>query len=253
MRSLIDLIEMYSSQNTYALQALKNTDFDYYNHWWEICNWAEETDNLDAFGDFESAEQLHEEDASLFEHIPEYLQKEASETILHNLMRHDPAEVPSSEWFTPENKLIPRQTWLVHFTDHASAIIHDGFTKGMDDAYKLGLTTYFGDGAKQYGGYNFAFEAKSRYASFAASQKKYGKEAILFQSSGVKAWHSGDEEDQIIFWGPEVDKNSLIYIHQSHGDWYVLNKHSRPIIQGEFEYIVNWLIANYDQYRKALR
>ena len=40
------------------------------------------------------------------------------------------------------NKLLPRTTWLVHFSDNAEDIVQEGFKYGEDDYSDLALTTH---------------------------------------------------------------------------------------------------------------
>jgi len=71
------------------------------------------------------------------------------------------------------------------------SIAKNGFTIGMSDMRKLGLTTYArNDGySKKYGGYNFAFSLDERDYKYAGN--KYGKEAIVFRASGL--WYITQE------------------------------------------------------------
>lgn len=256
MRKYINIIEQYSEPNSTLLRHLGNQGFDFYRYWWEICKWAEDTDELEAFSEvagepIESANELNEHEADLFAKLPQHLQRDAEEWVLEYLNTNDPSELPSASFFTPTKKLIPRGTWLAHFTDEPDAIISAGFTKGTDDMDRLGLTTYRKNEYKSKG-YNFAFEATGRYAEFAAQKRKYGRDCLLFQNSGVKAWHNGDEEDQVIFWGPEVDKRGIIVLEYSEGDWAVLANDRRTLFTGEFEAAVKWVIQNHHQYRRML-
>jgi hypothetical protein len=258
MRKFIDILEKYSSDNAYLLRHLNNSEFDYYRHWSLICLWAEENDHL---GDFElgddavvdDASTLNDYDPEVFLTLPEWQRREAIEWATEYLERHDPSELPSNHYLSAEKKLLPRDTWLVHFTDHAGAVVANGFTHGTSDVDALGLTTYTKHEAKSMGGYNFAFEAGSRHALWAAQKGKYGKQAVMFMNSGVKAWHSSDEEDQIIFWGPEVDRHSIIRLFNEYGDWSVHDvRTNRPIVTGDFEKVVDWVMRNTRQYARAL-
>lgn len=252
MRSWITLVEKYSEPNSFLLRHLRDDQFDYHQHWYEICQWAEETDNISEFGEDMSREDLEDSDPSIFNILPEELQSEAAEWVIDYLNTHDPANLPSNHFLSPESKLINRQTWLVHFSDHAHNIARNGFTHGVYDVDKLGLTTYFTHDSKKSGGYNFAFEAQSREAEWAAQKGKYGRHAVVFRNSGVKAWHGSDEENQIIFWGPDVASSDIVELNNDGGDWVVVSHDGREITRGEFPKIIKWIITNYDQYRKIL-
>ena len=250
--------ETYGANNSYLLQHLKTDDFDYYRYWWYIAEWAESTDNLDLFNVSDMTDFQDDPDtfAPLFTTLPEWAKKEAEEWVISYLNRHEPSEVPSSQYFSLQNaKLLPRTTWLVHFTDHAHDILQRGFRVGVPDMDSLGLTTYMSHEAKAVydGGYNFAFLAQSRDAEFAASKKKYGRDAILFQNSGVHTYHYSDEEDQVIFYGPDVDLHSLIYLREEYGDWYITDKTgNKKLVTGDFDKVVSWAIKNYSRYRNSI-
>ena len=119
------------------------------------------------------------------------------------LLQQEPAEAPSFLFFDPPKVL--RNTWLVHFTNDADAIERKGFRHGIDDPMRVGLTTHFGKAAKAQPGYTFAFrpEDVNRYA-WKMGRPKYGKEAVVFRADAVLAYHTSDEEDQAIGWGPEA-------------------------------------------------
>jgi len=119
------------------------------------------------------------------------------------LLQQEPAEAPSFLFFDPPKVL--RNTWLVHFTNDADAIERKGFRHGIDDPMRVGLTTHFGKAAKAQPGYTFAFrpEDVNRYA-WKMGRPKYGKEAVVFRADAVLAYHTSDEEDQAIAWGPEA-------------------------------------------------
>ena len=145
-------------------------------------------------------------------------------------------------------KGIVRNQWLVHFTDHPDEIARDGFTIGMDDLSKLGLTTFYNEKGKR-GGYNFAVPAGETRS---IKNLHFGKHAVLFRASGLMTYHSGDEFYQVIFWGR--DARDIIPIHRVYDDWCLPDGGSgRPLFQSEdIQKTVDWAIANFSQYRRAL-
>lgn len=165
-----------------------------------------------------------------------------------------PVEAPSFLYFnTPE--LIKNQ-WLIHFTkDDAQAIQADGFTKGVDDLTTLGLTTHIYEEDKP-GGYNFAYHLGDflRYGSSHYGGWKYGKSAVMFRASGLRMWHSGDEEPQVIFWG--ADAKDIVVLAQHGENWMVDS--CKPIERDDvyaaedLEAVVDWVVDNFQQYRKVL-
>lgn len=165
----------------------------------------------------------------------------------------DYAAQPTWSFFDKPKMLRP-DTWLIHFTDSAINIAYDGFKKGVDDMTKLGLTTHLGNAAKKYGGYNFAFVAYSREAKNAARENKYGKEAVMFQSSGVQAYHYGDNENQVMFWGKSVNPNKLVFLSRDYDNWCVstMRMNRDCAYKGDFENVVDWVIENHQQYRHKI-
>lgn len=260
-----ELLERYTSDNSYLRNYLKNDHgFDAHHYWWTIVQWAEHNEEaMEAFAEIlgkesVSTDDLEEEDPDIFYRLPDHLQREGAEWAIDYMREHDPAEVASTEHFSLQNKrLLPRETWLVHFTDDPMAIAEQGFALGTMDMARLGLTTYTKNSAKGMGGYNFAFIADGRYAQWAADQRKYGKHAVMFQSSGVHTWHYADEEEQVIFWGKDVmPRDIVVLMHRD--DWYVQShdqRHGyteRRLFAGDFEKCVAWVMANFRQYHKAL-
>jgi hypothetical protein len=256
-----EITEAYSRENSWLLKYMKDHEFDPYGAWYEICDWLDKNDMFDmvsklAGEEITSVDQLNEFEADLFYKLPADVQKECAEEVVEYIIQNNPAEAPSWAHMSLKNKKpLPNTTWLVHFSDDASSICHNGFKYGMDQMDKLGLTTYFKKDAKAYGGYNFAFAALSRYAVHAAYEKKYGRNAVIFQNSGVECMHHGDEEDQIIFWGADVNPKSIVYLKEDGGDWCVVPRDFDKrefLFKGTFEKTVNWVIQNYQQYRKVL-
>ncbi len=162
------------------------------------------------------------------------------------------------------NRLV-KPTWLVHFTDDPESIASDGFTHGWDSTEGLGLTTHFSDEARKRGpGFNFAFVLGSRDAKNAArsdwrsSGPKYGKHAVVFWAGGVEAYHYGDEEDQVIFWGLEVGQDRIFAMRNGDDGWWVDDATGRTVFgidQGApyddraeakgFEETAEWIVSNH--------
>lgn len=129
---------------------------------------------------------------------------------------------------------------------------------GVSEIEKLGLTTSLGEFDKKYGGYNFAytlgdFKKYGRSDYTRGGGWKYGKEAVIFNASGVKLWHHGDEEPQVIFWGATA-KNIIPLTRGDNMDWAVRSKVTGNILfeSDELETLVRWVEAHFNQYRKHL-
>jgi len=154
------------------------------------------------------------------------------------------------------NKFI-KPTWLVHFTDSPDDISAEGFVKGWEELEGLSYTTFYRN--PKYPGYNFSFHADNyRDINAAARGKKYGEHAVLFWGSGVQATHYGDEEDQVIVWGPSINTNLIIPImRQSDGDWAIMNNRykydEQPMYESEkITDVIEWAIDNNELVRRVM-
>lgn len=151
-----------------------------------------------------------------------------------------------------------RNQWLIHFSDNAYDIWKDQtFKYGTEysDYNRLALSTHFTRDSKKYGGFNFAYEDDDvdKYA-FDRHGYKYGNEAILFKGDGIKIFHNGDEEPQVIFDG-KATKGPLIYLEVDDNEFKITsNIDSNKVLykSEKIDNIVNWVDTNYAQYRKHL-
>ena len=142
--------------------------------------------------------------------------------------------------------------WLVHFTDDPSGIEESGLAYGHPDIDGVHLTTWKTNRQKAPG-YNFAFPANSTDAKAAAQDKKYGNDAVVFFSGGIEFDHNGDQESQVVVWGPNVNREMIFPIKHDYGDWYVEDYRGRPIVAGKtYEQAVDFVKNNW-QMLKATR
>lgn len=259
-----DLVEKYTADNSYLLRHLKDGKFDPYTYWNELRVWFDEhEDYVELLSEitgqeFADADAINEEDPDLFYKLPQDVQEEAAEWVIEWLMRHDPAEAPThAQVGLQQQKLIPRSTWLLHFTDHPDEVAAEGFKYGVADMNKLALTTYMSNKSfeKQFGGYNFAFLAGSRDSRNAEHDRKYGKHAVMFQNSGVMTFHYADEENQVIFRGEDVDPRDIVVLHH-YDDWQVQSRRQtrggKALYAGDFDRCVAWVQQHFAQYRRYL-
>lgn len=201
----------------------------------------------------DAVEWLSHNDSQIFNQFVEYVWDLSQKVDLYDYV-HRPG-YPS--WNYMDFRGYVKNQWLIHFSDHAKDIWRDQtFKYGLDDYTELGLTTYYKDEAKQFGGYNFAYDvgdfvryARSRYHS---RGWKYGKEAVMFRASGVKVWHWGDEEPQVIFVGRTA--RDIVYIQSTgESDWGVMNERTgNYIFREDLPQVVRWVIDNFNQYRSVL-
>lgn len=115
----------------------------------------------------------------------------------------------------------------------------------------LGLTTYRSKSSKKFGGYNFAFKMDGADAE--NPDGKYGKECVVFQSSGVEGYHGGDEEDQVIFWGKSITTQPIPIIAGSSKAWEVWSMmNNRAVFSTDsIEDAFAWVRKHYRQYQRA--
>lgn len=123
------------------------------------------------------------------------------------LVERDPANAPAYlTLMWPE--LMPKGTWCIHFTNEGT---FESFTQGATIP-RLALSTWWENkeparcpenlsdelGIYEYV-YVFSFQASKIDGMLGQASRKYGRNAILFQTdAAVKAYHVGDEEYQLI-------------------------------------------------------
>ena len=204
--------------------------------------------------DYDLINWIENNNKEIYNQFSEYLFKK----INNNELPLSDAEYPAWSYFDRNPTLIKNQ-WLIHFTNDAESISVDGFKYGVNEIDKLGLTTSLGEFEKKYGGYNFAYLLKDfmkygRRGYTSGGGFKYGKEAVIFKASGIQLWHHGDEEPQVIFYG-NTAQNIIPITSGENANWAIRSEKSGNILfeNDDLEKVVDWLVKNYDQYRKQLR
>jgi hypothetical protein len=168
------------------------------------------------------------------------------EYVGHNTADRDQYDQPA--YTALDFTRLAKPQWLVHFTNDAQSIKNKGFVYGHEDFIGLHLTTYKTEKARfRNPGYNFAFEMGDRNARSASRSGKYGKECVVFWGAAVEAWHSGDEESQMIFWGPAINKDMIFVLvtDPNTGDWCVPSEVKDCVMKGGFEDCCTWIENNY--------
>lgn len=259
------LSEVYSRNTNFIKTYLKDKPLDFSEYCYQFVYWLQ-----NEFEEYQLEDIADKHNISLDELLDDSDIYESSvhQMIFNELMKNPEYKelfisyIGANEIDAPmysamelnREKLLPRQTWLVHFTNDAESIGHEGFKYGFEDVRGLHLTTHHYD-RKKYPGYNFAFIANSKDARNAEREHKYGRQFVLFQNSGVSTYHYGDEEEQIIFYGPDVNPRDIVTVVQGHDtDYAVINKNTHQEIFKSDNYIdiINWVAKNFAQYRKAL-
>ena len=144
----------------------------------------------------------------------------------------DDQDLPS--WCHEMYCRVVKNEWCIHFGNDSQSIAENGFTSGTDNIEKLGIT---GRRDNMGVGYNFAYLVNDRNVDLS----KYGDEAVIFRTSGVLVYHFGDEEHQVIFWGPYA--HDFIPIKQGYGgydDYEVYGLDGQVLYSGKPSEIANW-------------
>ena len=152
-------------------------------------------------------------------------------------------ELPS--WCTMDFNRIVKNEWCIHFGSDSESIAKEGFTGGTPEIEHLAYTN--AGAQKSSAGYDFAFLINDRSVDY----NGYGNEAVIFRTSGVEIYHYGDNQNQVVFWGPNV--KSFIPIHQDNGDWVVYGQNGQVLVRcGRPSEIALWATENLPQYRKQI-
>jgi hypothetical protein len=161
-------------------------------------------------------------------------------------------DTPTWVYFSGKPELVKNQ-WLIHFTqkENAHRIKEQGFKVGVSDMTKLGLTTWLPEREKESGGYNFSYLLKDFYKY--GGPDKYGSHAIMFRASGVRMWHVGDQEEQVIFLGNSA-KNLILIEPGENSDWCIISRKTDRVLyeSDDLEEVCEWVVRNYEQYRGVL-
>ena len=153
-------------------------------------------------------------------------------------------ELPS--WCTMDFNRVVKNEWCIHFGSDSESIAKEGFTGGTEEIERL---AYTGAGQqKRSAGYDFAFPLGERDIDY----NNYGKEAVIFQTSGIEIYHHGDSQNQVIFWGPEAKNFIPIKYDGEVGDWCIYGKNGQVLKSGDPSDILDWAINNLPQYRKQI-
>lgn len=192
------------------------------------------------------------------EYFPEFEKK-----LEGGLYRNEPEIYASSSRSMDlrRHQLLPNDTWLIHFSDNASYIAQEGFTIGATDVSRLGITKS-SDYEPEENGYNFAFLADGKEAPFVGRKGKYGRDAVMFRNTGVHVYHYGDEENQVIFYGPDVKE--FVLIKKVDGDFKVVGNDNYSAKDYLFDsslthkkedsltQCIKWVETNWQQYKNVL-
>jgi len=162
----------------------------------------------------------------------------------------DEGEDPS--WNVLSSPKAVKNQWLIHFTNDAEAIACDGFEYGQPDYRRLGnQPTMSTDAYRTRGDYNFAYllSDKDHKKGF-----RYAHEAVVFRADGVRAFHEGDYEHQVIFMGYAAE--DIVPLVNRYDEWFA-NGYGRNGVYDEdgFKTITEaaeWVARNFQKYQDKL-
>lgn len=131
--------------------------------------------------------------------------------------------------------------WLVHFTDYeetVESILESQHFIGIPNMYNLAITAANEEDYTEEG-YCFGFDIDDIYENFKNSYSHYGSYGILFKASGIKLYHNGDEEHQVIFIGNQVS-NLIPFMY----DEDTKELYNKKIRSKDYEYFFEELIKS---------
>ena len=153
-------------------------------------------------------------------------------------------DLPS--WLFMDFNRVVKNEWCIHFGADSESIAREGFTGGTEEIEHL---AYTGAGQEKHGaGYDFAFPLGEKDIDF----NEYGEEAVIFQTSGVEIYHHGDNQKQVIFWGPYAKNFIPIKYDGEIGDWCIYGMNNQVLKSGSPSTILSWVLNNLPQYRKQI-
>ena len=153
-------------------------------------------------------------------------------------------DLPS--WVFMHFRRVVKNEWCIHFGADSFSIAREGFTGGTEDIEGLAYTNAGQE--KHRPGYDFAFPIGERNVD----SNNYGNEAVIFQTSGVEIYHDGDNQKQVVFWGPYAKNFIPIKWDEECGEWTVRGRKGNILKSGWPSEIADWAIDNLPQYRKQI-
>lgn len=153
-------------------------------------------------------------------------------------------ELPA--WFTMSFIRLVKNEWCIHFTSDAYNIAREGFTGGTPEIEYLAYTNAGRE--KHSVGYDFAFLINDRSVDF----NGYGDEAVIFRASGVLLLRYGDEQRQVVFWGPSVKELIPIKKEEYSYDWKIEGLNGQVFATGKPSELADWATDNIPQYRNQI-
>ena len=118
-----------------------------------------------------------------------------------------------------EPKGIVHNVWAIHFTNMEGyeGIKSRGFRIGVPNYDELAYSAdYYDYDTPRKSGWNFALPVDNKYLG---EDLGYGNCAFLIKTDGVRAYHKGDQDDEIIFKGCMVKKKYPFIYDEDYECW----------------------------------
>lgn len=150
-----------------------------------------------------------------------------------------------------------KDSWVIHISDHADFIQKDGFRYGVRDVSRLGLTNMMGHYDKSDVGYNFAYTPidADKYGRSKRGGLRYGgyNTAVIFKVDGVLVYHGSDDDNQVVFWGPDARHINKLIFDTDTDTWVLCGTHGERLVEkSKAVDIAKWLDDNHRKHKKIL-
>ena len=218
------------------------------------------------------------------ESIDEYLDKRMSK-IRNDFKTKNYDESSGFSWSddAEDGKEIVHNEWMIHFSNDAPKISHEGFMQGNDYNGKLKSATY--RRGKTEGGYNYAYLASDVIGQKDWRFLNYLKDRqtpfVMFKGNGYRFYHDQDGEEQVVL--NNVQSGTKVLIMSLYDQWCVLStadpnwknrkkdinpkpederfamNNTRNILDGviysddDMDKVIKWVMTNFDQYRNKFK
>ena len=161
-----------------------------------------------------------------------YLSKEPTDDIYDGGM-HGKHYINTSykayNYFEPKG--IVHDVWAVHYTtaEAFENIQKSGFQRGVSNYDELAYSANYYGTTQKTSGWNFALPVDSKYLG---QDLGYGDCAFLIKTDGVRAYHKGDGDDEIIFKDCMVTQR-IPFVYDEDYDCWILFDYEYNFINGK--------------------
>ena len=149
-----------------------------------------------------------------------YLAQESTEEIYDNYNGTKRLNTSHKAYNYFEPKGIVHNVWAIHYTYNESweNIKRRGFRFGVTNFDELAYTGNYKDwdNIPKSGGWNFALPIDNKYLG---EDCGYGDCGFIIKTDGVRAYHKGDGDDEIIFKGCMVKKKYPFVYDEDYKCW----------------------------------